>query len=93
MTRLSKKPVKYKSLSFPAPLISAIIKHIENDDKFRSVTDFVTQAVREKMLMSERILTELQKSGRVFTLNHVGDDILVGKEVYRLVKTGKNKEK
>jgi len=45
----SKPKVKYQGLAFSVPFIQEIKDHIKEDDKYRSVTDFVRQAAREKI--------------------------------------------
>jgi len=45
----SKKPVKYQGFALEIPLINDIKKHINHRPQYRSVTDFVRAAVREKI--------------------------------------------
>lgn len=48
MTR-TKKAVRYQGFALPIDFIEEIKKHIKNKDEYRSVTDYVKQAIREKM--------------------------------------------
>ena len=45
----TKKPVKYQGFALEIPLINNIKKHINDRPQYRSVTDFVRAAVREKI--------------------------------------------
>ena len=45
----SKPAVKYQGFALEIPLIDKIKKHIKNKPEFRSTTDFVRTAIREKM--------------------------------------------
>jgi len=45
----SKKPVKYQGFALEITLIDEVKERIKNDDRYRSVTDFVRVAIREKL--------------------------------------------
>jgi len=45
----SKPPVKYQGFALEIPLIEEIKEYIKKDDRYRSVTDFVRQVIRDKM--------------------------------------------
>lgn len=51
----SKPKAKYQGFALAVPLIKEIKKHIKNDNQYRSVTDFVRQAVRNQMDTEKRI--------------------------------------
>ena len=57
----SKPGVKYQGIAFAVPFIQAIKEHIKDDQKYRSVTDFVRQATREKMGKNENGLVDISK--------------------------------
>ena len=52
----SKPGVKYQWLAFAVPFIKEIKEHIKADQKYRSVTDFVREATREKMIRDKQML-------------------------------------
>ncbi|UCF13256.1 MAG: hypothetical protein JSW06_03085 [Thermoplasmatales archaeon] len=45
----SKPVTKYQGFALSVPFIQEIRVHIQDDDRYRSITDYVRQAVREKM--------------------------------------------
>jgi len=49
--KLSKPSSKYRTISLSDPLVEEIRKITNNDPKYRSVADYVNQAIREKMFM------------------------------------------
>ena len=55
----SKPRVKYQGFAFAVPFIDEIKEHIKDDQKYRSVTDFVRQATREKMDKSIREIDKI----------------------------------
>ena len=52
----SKPGVKYQGFAFAVPFIDEIKEHIKDDKKYRSVTDFVREATREKMIREKQML-------------------------------------
>jgi len=40
---------QYQGFSLPTPFVEEIKKHIGNDQRYRSITDFIRSAIREKM--------------------------------------------
>lgn len=44
-----KDRVKYQGVSLPVPLVEEIRKHVISDSKYKSIGEFVRDAVREKM--------------------------------------------
>jgi hypothetical protein len=63
----SKKAVKYQGFALEIPLIDEIKKFIKDDSNYRSVTDYVREALREKLkadkeaLVTMREVAEIQK--------------------------------
>jgi len=59
----TKDRCKYQSVSLGIPLINEIKNYINEHDEYRSVADFVRQAVREKMdkaIELEKRVTKLE---------------------------------
>jgi Arc/MetJ-type ribon-helix-helix transcriptional regulator len=57
MTPSTKKPVSYHGISLPSPFIEQIKVYIQDKPEYRSVAEFVKEAVRQKM-ESERKLKQ-----------------------------------
>lgn len=52
----TKPGVKYQSVSLAVPFIEEIKKHIQDKPGYRSIADFVREAVREKMQDEKRTI-------------------------------------
>jgi len=44
-----KKPVEYQNVSLPKPLINEIKDHIKDNDEYRSIAEFVKEAIRGRL--------------------------------------------
>ena len=64
-----KASVKYQAVSLAVPFLKEITKHIEKDEKYRSVADYVRSSVREKMardnLENDELWQKAQESERL----------------------------
>lgn len=74
---------QYQGFSLPTPFVEEIKKHIEEDPKYRSITDFIRQSLREKM---QRDDTSAIK--RYSDLLKLMEDKGFKKEVSRIRKRG-----
>lgn len=46
---MKKKNCKYRRISFPNPLLEKIQSHIENKPEYQNISDFIREAIREKI--------------------------------------------
>jgi len=59
----SKKPVKYQGFAIEIPLIDEIKKTIQEKPQYRSVTDYVRDAIREKLTRDQYRMEGFKKLG------------------------------
>ena len=45
----TKSRMKYQGISLPVPIMQKIKKYILEHDEYRSMADFITQAIKDKM--------------------------------------------
>ena len=55
--KLSKPSTKYRTISLSDPLVKKIRELIKEKPSYRSVADYVNQAIREKMYQSAQLVT------------------------------------
>jgi len=51
----SKKPVRYQGFNLEIPLINEIKEHIKDNDRYRSVTDYVRQTLRNQLDLEKHL--------------------------------------
>jgi len=82
----SKPRGKYQSVSLPVGFIKEIFDQIQDDDRYKSIADYVRQSVREKMqrdhseAMEKEPVVQLSKSELTDMIRNVVTEIFDKKE-------------